>query len=105
MQIQLNTDNRIQGDPSLQRHTQEVVEAALTRFKDRITRVEVHVSDENGHKTGVGDKSCTIEAKVSNLPPLSATDNADTVAAAVSGAAKKLQRVIETAVEKLNTNR
>lgn len=100
MKIQLNTDNHVQADPSLQRHAEETVTAALQRYGERITRIEVHVSDTNAERTRGFDKRCTIEARLNNMQPLSASDDANTVAAAVSGAAKKLQRVIETAVSK-----
>ena len=102
MKIQLNTDNHVQADPSLQRHAEEAINATLARFADRITRIEVHVHDDNGReRSGDGlDKHCTIEARLNSLPPLTASDNAAEVAAAVTGAARKLQRVIETAIGK-----
>lgn len=106
MKIQLNTDNQIQGDPSLQRHAQDTVSTMLERYADRISRVEVHVHDDNGReRTGTGgDKHCTIEARLHHLPPLAASNSADEVASAVTGAARKLQRVIETAVGKANAH-
>ncbi|MDO5505724.1 MAG: HPF/RaiA family ribosome-associated protein [Pseudoxanthomonas suwonensis] len=106
MKIQLNTDNNVQGDASLQRHAEETVTSILERFADRITRVEVHVHDDNGRdRTGEGlDKHCTIEARLNNMQPLTASDSANDVSSAVTGAARKLQRVIETAVGKLSTH-
>lgn len=101
MKIQLNTDNHVHGDPSLQRHAQDTVSAAMQRHAERISRVEVHVHDDNGQRTGSGgDKRCTMEARLDNMPPLVASDHADDVATAVTGAARKLQRAIETAVGK-----
>lgn len=102
MKIHLNTDNHVQGDASLQRHAQDTVSTVLDRYAERISRIEVHVHDDNGReRTGNGqDKHCTIEARLHNLPPLAASDSADEVAAAVTGAARKLQRVIETAIGK-----
>lgn len=100
MKIQLNTDHNIQGDESLVRHTEQAVESALGRFGDRITRVEVHVHDNNAAKTGGDDKHCVMEARLEGLQPISASDHASQVAAAVTGAAKKLQRVLETTLGK-----
>ena len=94
MKIQLNTDKHIQGDPSLVRHTEDAVANALQHYAARITRVEVHVSDLNAERAGGQDKRCLIEARLNNLPPLTASDNANTVADAVTGAARKLQRAI-----------
>ena len=45
MQIQVNTDSNIEGREKLTAHVRSVVESALNRFSDRITRVEVHLSD------------------------------------------------------------
>lgn len=100
MKIQLNTDHNIQSDESLVRHTEKAVESALGRYGDRITRVEVHVRDDNAGKTGGDDKSCLIEARLEGLQPISASDQASQVAAAVTGAAKKLQRVLDTTLGK-----
>lgn len=104
MKIQLNTDNHVQGDASLQRHTETTVNSILERYADRITRVEVHVHDQNGRdRVGEGlDKHCTVEARLNNMQPLAASDSADDVASAVTGATRKLLRVIDTAVGKLS---
>ncbi len=101
MKILLNTDSHVQNDPSLVRHAEETVTAALQHHAERITRVEVHVRDLNADRNGGQDKRCVIEARMNNQPPLTASDDADTVANAVTGAAKKLQRVIDTVVGKL----
>lgn len=96
LKIQLNTDSHVQADPSLERHVHEAIDAALGRFATRLTRVEVHVRDTNAGKEGPQDKHCTIEARPEGRDPVTASDDADTVAAAVSGAARKLQRVLDT---------
>jgi hypothetical protein len=41
MQIQINTDHNIEGREALAAHFSEVVERALSRMSDHITRVEV----------------------------------------------------------------
>ncbi len=48
MQIQVNTGHHVEGGEELTRQIEGVVEGALGRFSDRITRVEVHLTDENG---------------------------------------------------------
>lgn len=104
MKIQLNTDKHIQGDPSLVRHVEDAVTAALQHYAPRITRVVVHVSDLNAERAGGMDKRCLIEARLNDLPPLTASDNGNTAAEAVTGAARKLQRAIESAISKRNTH-
>ena len=47
MQIEISTDSNIEGREKLATHVKGVVESALNRFSDQITRVEVHLSDVN----------------------------------------------------------
>lgn len=64
MQIQVNTGHHVEGGEELTRQIEGVVEGALGRFSDRITRVEVHLTDENGsQKSGDSDKQCVMEAR------------------------------------------
>jgi ribosome-associated translation inhibitor RaiA len=101
MKVQINTDSHVQGDESLIRHVETVVANALDRFSPQITRVEVHVRDKNAAKSGGDDKHCTMEARLEGRPPMTASDDADSVRDAISGAARKLQRVLDHALGKL----
>ena len=56
MKIQLNTDVHIEGTEALAAQVSASVEQALERFSEHITRVEVHLSDENGGKSGQHDQ-------------------------------------------------
>lgn len=98
MQIQLNTDHNVHRDPSVERHVEQTVASALERFGDRITRVEVHLRDENGPRGGEQDQVCTMEARPSGHQPVAVTDKAATIAAAVTGAARKLQHVLASSL-------
>ncbi len=51
MKIQFNTDNHIPGREALAHQAEATVKSALGRLAEHITRVEVHLSDENGDKT------------------------------------------------------
>lgn len=106
MQIQVNTDRNIDGHETLTTHVSTVVVSALSRFSDRITRVEVHLSDENSdQKHGGDDKRCMIEARLEGRQPIAATHVATTVDFAVDGAAAKLCRLIESSVGRLREHR
>lgn len=98
MKVQINTDRNIEGDQSFAAHVTTVVEGALSRFSDRITRVEVHLSDENSAKGGDDDKRCMMEARLEGLQPTAVTHQAATPDQAVAGAATKLKRSIESAL-------
>lgn len=95
MQVQLNTDSHIEGREALTAQVSGIVQSALSRFSDHITRVEVHLSDENSHKSGQNDKRCLLEARIEGRQPIAVTHHASTLDEAVDGAANKLARLIE----------
>jgi len=96
MQIQINTGHNIEGHEALATQVSGVVESALSRVSDHITRVEVHLSDENGNKQGENDKRCMMEARLEGRQPIAVTHQAATLDQAVDGAADKLSRLIES---------
>jgi len=106
MNIQVNTDNHIQGSENLTREVESVIESALGRFGDRITRVEVHLSDENSSQKTHGDPMrCRLEARPAARDPVSVTADAATIDQAVSSAAKKLERVLDTTFGRIDDPR
>ena len=96
MQILLNTDNNVQLDDDLLQRVEADIASGLSRFDDQITRVEVHVSDQNGDKSGGGDKRCVLEARPAGQQPVAVTHNADSVDEACTGALHKLEALLET---------
>ncbi len=102
MQIQVNTDNNIDGNADLIQEAEEILGRVLARFADKLTRLEVHLSDEDGTSKSVGaDKKCVLEARIEGRPPTSASDMAPTTGQAVNGAARKMVRVLESELGKL----
>jgi ribosome-associated translation inhibitor RaiA len=101
MQIQTNTDRNITGSEGLAAQAQTIVEGALARFSDQITRVEIHLSDESGDRGGVEDKRCLMEARLEGRQPIAVTHQAATVEQAMDGAADKLKRSIESTLGRL----
>jgi len=96
MQVQISTDNHIAGSEELTREVEAVVEGALGRFSDWLTRVEVHLSDENSSAKSRGDdKRCVMEARPEGHQPLSVSHQGATLAQALGGAAKKLARLLD----------
>ena len=91
MHVQTNTDRNIQASESLGAQVEAVVTSALGRFVDQVTRVEVHLSDENGEKTGGRDKRCMMEARLEGRQPIAVTDESDSLGGAITGAADKLK--------------
>jgi ribosome-associated translation inhibitor RaiA len=96
MQIQINTEHNIEGSEALADQVGGVVETALNQVSDHITRVEVHLSDENGDKRCENDKRCMMEARLEGRQPIAVTQQSATIDQAVDGAADKLVRLIES---------
>lgn len=101
MQMQVNTDHNLAGDAAMAARVGAVVESALTRFSAHITRVEIHLRDENGNKSGSNDKRCVMEARLEAHQPVAVTHQAATVDEVVDGAADKLARLIESTLGRL----
>lgn len=95
MQIQINTDHNIEGSEALSVHIREVVEHALNHHSEHITRVEVHLTDENGPKSDPQDIRCAMEARLEHHQPLTVTDESTSVHQAIEGAAEKLKHLVE----------
>jgi ribosome-associated translation inhibitor RaiA len=102
MQVQINTDRNIEGREALADQVRSVVESDLSRFSDQITRVEVHLSDENSDKKGGNDEMrCVMEARIKGRQPIAVSNQAASLDQAVDGAADKLTKVIESTLGRL----
>lgn len=101
MKIQINTDHNIAGREEMARQTKAAVESALGHLAEHITRVEVHLSDENGKKAGNHDKRCMMEARLEGHQPIAATHEAETIDEAIDGAADKLKSSLDHTLGRL----
>lgn len=102
MKIQINTDHTIEGHERMLQHTEAVVRSALGQLAEHITRVEVHVSDENGKKGGGHDKRCMMEARLEGHQPIAATQEAEGIDQAIAGAAHKLKSLLDHTLGRLS---
>jgi len=101
MKIQFNTDKTVKGDERHQDYFTSLIEDGLKRFASHITRIEAHVSDENGAKDGVDDIRCLLEARLEGRKPIAVTNQADTIELAVSGAIDKLKNSLDTIIGRI----
>tara|TARA_B100001179_G_scaffold168971_1_gene124706 strand:+ start:3453 stop:3797 length:345 start_codon:yes stop_codon:yes gene_type:complete len=104
MQVQFNSDSSVMGTENVAERIEQAVRTKLERFEDRLTRLEIHVRDENGPKGGADDKACTIEARPSGGRPIGVTEHADTVDAAARKAASTLAQRLERLLGKAKRN-
>lgn len=102
MKIQFNTDKTILGNEKSVTYFEGIIGDGLKRFTSHITRIEVHLSDENGKKEGSKDIRCLLEARLEGRQPIAVTSNADTEEQAISSATEKMKTSIETILEKSN---
>jgi ribosomal subunit interface protein len=93
MHIQVTTDNHVAGSDRLHTHVQSVIENALGRFGNRVTWVEVHLGDENSHKTG--GVYCGIHAKLAGAETFNASADSGNIDQALDAAVDKLVKVID----------
>lgn len=96
MKIQFNTSNKIKESEQLRTSSTSTITDELSRYSENITRVEIHLSDEDGNKVGQNDKRCSIEARIEGRQPIAVTNNANTHAEAVNGAVEKLKSSLNT---------
>lgn len=101
MKIQFNTDKTVAGDANNENYFSELITKNLERFQSHITRVEVHLSDENGKKEGPNDIRCVLEVRMENREPIAVTCDAGSEKDAVSGAIDKMKASLTTIVGKM----
>jgi ribosome-associated translation inhibitor RaiA len=101
MLIKVNTDDNITNSDALKERIEATVRDVLDRFADQLTRVEVHLSDENSDKKGgSSDMRCLLEARLAGLQPVAVSDAAETSEQAVEGAVRKMRRSLDSTLGK-----
>lgn len=104
MQVHVSTDNHIAGRERLANYVTSVVEDSLSHFRQRITRVEVHLRDENGHKPGGDDKRCVMEVRLEGRKPIAVSHASGSMDGAISGTASKLKRLVSDTLKRKRDN-
>jgi len=96
MLIQVNTDANIESGEKFVHYVETEMDRLLNRFRDHLSRIEIHLSDENGSKPGAKDKRCVLEARRSGHSSVVVRHDGTSLEEAWSGAAKKLLHVMES---------
>ena len=105
MQIQFNSDSSVMGTDNVAERIEAMLREKLGRFESRVTRLEVHVSDENGDKGGGNDKRCMIEARPAGGKPIGVTEHAGQVDDAARRAANTIAQRLERLFDKEDRGR
>lgn len=101
MIIQLNADKNLTIHTEYENQIIEKLSKELHRFTEHITRLEVHLSDENGNKSGIDDKKCVLEAKIEGRPPIAVSSLGQNYDLAINSTIDKLKSSLTTIVGKL----
>lgn len=102
MQVQVHSDDSIQGGDSLAQWAQEEVNAKLSRLKEHVVRVEVFFSSVDALKASGGPgKKCVLETRANGRPPVAVNAEAEKVKDAFTAALEKLRRAVETDLDKV----
>jgi hypothetical protein len=94
VQIQVNTDHNLNGGERLTAEVTAELTSTLSRFDQWLTRVEVHLSVDAAGRAD--DKRCVIEARPAGAQAVAVTHHAGSVDEAYTGAALKLEKVLDT---------
>jgi hypothetical protein len=97
MHVAVSTDSNIKGGDDLSHRIETTLDSSLGRFEDRLTRIEVHLSDQNADKTLGDDKRCVLEARPRGMQAIAVSHQAPNVDEAVRGAARKMVSALGTA--------
>jgi hypothetical protein len=89
------------SSPALDERTRETLMSALGHLAERLTRVEVHLGDENSRKAGPADKRCMLEARPKGLDPIAVEVFGADYYGVVHEAAGKLRRALQHRFERL----
>lgn len=101
MQINVNTDNTIDRHQGLDEHVASVVRAAIGRFGEQVTRVDVHLSNAQREKKADGGNGCLMEARITGYAPVVVREHNLNLHQAIQQAGNKLERAIDNALGRL----
>ena len=105
MTIQLNTDNNLSVHEEYGAKIENMLTEELSRFSEHITRLEVHLTDENGSKDGINDKKCLLEARMEGRQPIAVTAHGNTYDLALDSSISKLKASLNTIVGRIKDHR
>jgi hypothetical protein len=103
MLIEIRTNGSVEEAETLSDQVNKIVQSTLDRFKDRIRRVDVHLSDVVSNKSGHDDKRCMMEARLVGCEPIVVTQQATSVDQVVHDAAHTLKKSIESVLGREST--
>jgi len=106
MKITINTDKHIRLEADRAEQWESEIATSLQRFSEWITRVEVHLTDENSEaRGGPDDIRCLMEARPAGQQPVSIEVREATPDQAIQEGIKTLERRLSNMAEKARTEK
>jgi hypothetical protein len=100
MVVLFNTSGSINGSERTVVPFTDLITSELARYKEHITRIEAHLTDEDGRKKSVDDKRCVLEARIEGRQPVAVHGHGDTSLQAVESGIDKLKSALDTILGK-----
>ena len=100
MQIQINFGD-VEASDSLKDRVTEQVEKALAHTRRGITRVEVHLRDDNSDKHGSDDKRVVMEARPEHHQPITVDHKGEDLYGVIDETAAKLGRAVKKTLDRI----
>lgn len=93
MLVNIHSDNHVQLKAESIQQWQTEITTSLERFSDWVTRVEVHLTDQNSQaKGGPDDIRCLMEARPARKQPVSIEVRAPSVDQAIQEGVNTMER-------------
>ncbi len=105
MDVRVHTDHTIDGQDARAARVAWKVQSVLAPHEGRLSVVDVHLSDQSSGQHSGDDQRCLIEAVLSGQEPAIASHDAGALDEAVSGAAHKLERVLQSRLGRRGNHR
>lgn len=95
MQVMVNSGKHVDTSMEFKTDIRGRVHDKLQRYEEHLTRIEIHLSDENALKSGAQDKRCKMEARMKGRDPVTVSSDASDMQQAIDGAMNKLTSVLD----------
>ncbi len=100
MLVQVNFGD-VEHSEAIKSWVEERVQKQLGHLAERLTRVEVHLRDDNSTaKRSADDKRCVMEARIAGRRPLAVDHTGRDLYKVIDEAAGKLSRAVKTDIER-----
>ena len=100
MQTQINFGD-VDSSDALSQRVHEQVDKALAHVHRSVTRVEVHLRDDNAGKHGNQDKRVVMEARPEGHQPITVDAKGEDMYKVIDDAAAKLGRALKSHLERI----